>query len=197
LKTAPLGNRKKQHKANLRAQQTNNAYLHKLRPLLFAFGSWFALLTVLNLPGIKDFVRYVMVSITHTSAILTGKLLFLPVADKGYPVMDFAGFSMQVILECTAYNFYLFVLLITIFANWSIRHKLINLAVFTGVIYLINNFRFIIMGAIGRYYPEIFNQIHDYLWNILFSIIVFLIYIWADRKSENQMFTKSGKKLRG
>lgn len=186
-------NRKKQQKADLPAQQSKRIYLQKFKPLLFAFGSWFVLLAALHLPGIKDFVRYVMVSITHTSAILTGKLLFLPVADKGYPVMDFAGFSMQVILECTAYNFYLFVLVITIFANWSIRHKLLNLAVFTGVIFLINNFRFIIMGAIGRYYPEIFNQIHDYLWNILFAIIVFLIFIWADRRSDNQMLTTSAK----
>jgi exosortase/archaeosortase family protein len=188
-----LSKRKKQPKADLSAKQARYVYLQKLRPLLFAFVSWFVLLSVMHLPGIKDLVRYVMVSITHTSAIITGKLLFLPVADKGYPVMDFAGFSMQVILECTAYNFYLFVLMLTIFAKWPIRHKLVNLAIFTGVIFMVNNFRFIIMGAIGRYYPQIFSQIHDYFWNILFAILVFLIFLRAESRSGNRTFTTTQK----
>ncbi|MBW6479840.1 MAG: archaeosortase/exosortase family protein [Bacteroidales bacterium] len=163
--------------------------MQKFKPLLFAFVSWFLLLAVLHLPVIKDFVRYVMVSITHFSAIVTGKLLFLPVADKGYPVMDFAGFGMQVILECTAYNFYLFVLMITLFAPWTKRQKLINFAVFAGVIFITNNLRFLIMGAIGRYYPALFGQIHDYLWNILFAILVFMMFLWADSRSGNQIFS--------
>ena len=171
------------------AQQSGETWFQKFKPLLYAFVSWFVLLAILHLPGIKDFVRYIMVGVTHTSAIVTGKLLFLPVVDKGYPVLDFAGFSMRVILECTAYNFYLFVLMITIFAPWTIRQKLINLAVFTGVIFMVNNFRFLIMGAIGRYYPAMFVHLHDYLWNILFAILVFMIFLWADSRSGNKIFT--------
>lgn len=182
---------KNKQKTKLPAQQSKEAYLKRFKPLLFAFVSWFVLLAILHLPGIKDFVRYAMVSFTHTSAIATGKLLFLPVADKGYPVMDFAGFSMQVILECTAYNFYLFVLIITVFAPWTIRQKLINFAVFAVVIFITNNLRFLIMGAIGRYYPAVFNLIHDYLWNILFAILVFMIFLWADSRSGNQIFVAS------
>ncbi len=193
MKTGNLGNRKNRQKANLLTQQTMNTYFQRFRPLLFAFGSWFVLLAVLHLPGIKDFVRHIMVSFTHSSAIISGKLLFLPVADKGYPIMDFAGFSMRVILECTAYNFYLFVLMITVFASWNTKQKLINLLVFVSVIFVTNNFRFLVMGAIGRYFPGVFNQIHDYLWNILFTIVVFLLFIWADSRSENQMLTTSGK----
>ncbi len=188
MKIRALDKRKKHQKDKLPAHQSKEAYIQKFKPLLFAFISWFILLALLHLPGIKDFVRYVMVSFTHSSAIVMGKLMFLPVADKGYPVMDFAGFSMQVILECTAYNFYLFVLMITVFAPWTLRQKLINLAVFAGVIYITNNLRFLIMGAIGRYYPAMFDNIHDYLWNILFAILVFMIFLWADSRSGNQIF---------
>ena len=184
-----MDKREKHRKANLPAQQSGETWFQKFKPLLYAFVSWFVLLAILHLPGIKDFVRYIMVGVTHTSAIVTGKLLFLPVVDKGYPVLDFAGFSMRVILECTAYNFYLFVLMITIFAPWTIRQKLINLAVFTGVIFMVNNFRFLIMGAIGRYYPAMFDQIHDYFWNILFAILVFMIFLRADSRSGNQIFS--------
>ncbi len=184
-----MGKKKKQLKAELAIKKSNEDYMQRLKPLLFAFISWFVLLSLLHLPGVKDFVRNVMISFTHASAIGMGKLLFLPVADKGYPVIDFAGFSMQVILECTAYNFYLFVLMITVFAPWTIRQKLINISLFAGIIFLTNNLRFLIMGAIGRFYPATFEYIHDYLWNILFALMIFLIFLRVDRKSGNRFFS--------
>lgn len=36
------------------------------------------------------------------------------------------------------------------------------------------------MGYIGKYKPEYFHYIHDYLWNILFGFFVFLIWAWRN-----------------
>ncbi len=158
-------------------------YISKLKPLLLAFVVWFVLLSVLHLPFIKDYLRTIMVTFTQQSALVLGKLFFLPMTTNGYPLLSYDGFTMNVILECTAYNFYLFVIVVTAFARWSLKDKLINLGVFLGVIFLMNNLRFFVMGAIGKYYPAIFDHIHDFVWNILFGILVFLIYFWGDRRA--------------
>ena len=67
------------------------------------------------------------------------------------------GFSMEIIVECTAYNFYLFAIALAVFANWQLRYKLINLLIFFGVIFLTNILRFFAMGYVGRYYPRFFQ----------------------------------------
>jgi exosortase/archaeosortase family protein len=158
-------------------------YINKLKPLLLAFVVWFVLLSVLHLPFIKDYLRTIMVTFTQQSALVLGKMFFLPMTTNGYPRLSYDGFTMNVILECTAYNFYLFVIVVTVFARWSLKDKLVNLAVFLGVIFLMNNLRFFVMGAVGRHYPAFFDHIHDFVWNILFGILVFLIYFWADRRA--------------
>lgn len=172
-----------QQKELQKKKEAQQAYLNKLKPLIFAFVAWFAILAILHIPAIKDYIRFAMVHFTHGAAILTGKLLFLPVSNQGYPIMGYAGFNMRVILECTAYNFYLFALMITLFSQWPPKAKLTNLGIFILVIFTLNNMRFLIMGAIGKNYPHLFASIHDYFWNILFGLTIFLIYVWADRRA--------------
>lgn len=178
-----MSKNKQQQKELQRKEQAKREYMQKLKPLLYAFVTWFGILAILHIPFIKDYLRQIMVGFTHGAAIFTGKLLFLPISDKGTPVLDYDGFGMKVILECTAYNFYLFVLMITLFSQWSLKDKFINLGIFIGVIFILNNMRFILMGIIGKMHPHLFETIHDYFWNILFGITIFLVYVWADRRA--------------
>lgn len=178
-----MSKNKEELRAKQRAQQARKQYLDKLKPLIYAFASWFALLAILHLPPIKDVLREIMVGFTHRSALVAGKILFLPISDKGSPILDYGGFGMRVILECTAYNFYLFALMISVFSQWSTRHKLINLFLFIASVFVMNNARFLIMGAIGKHHPHLFHHIHDYFWNIFFGLLIFLIYIWADQRA--------------
>ncbi len=178
-----MNKNKQQQKELQRKEQARQEYLNKLKPLLYAFVAWFGILAILHIPFVKDYLRQIMVGFTHSSAIITGKLLFLPISDKGGPILDYDGFGMKVILECTAYNFYLFAAMITIFSQWSLKDKLINLALFLGVIFILNNMRFFVMGVIGKTHPHLFVSIHDYFWNIMFGLMIFLIYVWADRRA--------------
>lgn len=154
-----------------------------IRPLLYSIVLWFVLLSVLHIPFIKDYLREIMVGFTHYSAVAIGKLLFLPVHDPGYPIIRYADFSMKVILECTAYNFYLFVFALYLFAKWPLKNRLVAFAISVAIIFLLNSARFLVMGAVGSSWPHLFERVHDYFWNILFGLIVFLIFIVADRKS--------------
>jgi len=121
------------------------------------------------------------VGFTTESTFIIGQVFFIPIQRVGFSSIIVNGFAMEIIVECTAYNFYLFALALAIFANWSWKHKLINLTIFFGVIFLTNILRFFAMGYVGRYYPEIFDTTHDYIWNILFGFMIFGVWAWRDK----------------
>lgn len=158
-------------------------YLKKLLPLGKAFALWLVLILIVHIPGIKQDFRNFFVGFTTSSTYGMGKVLFIPIERMSFSSLQINGFSMEIIVECTAYNFYLFALALAVFANWSLRHKLINLLIFFGVIFLVNNLRFFAMGYVGRYYPDLFDTTHDYVWNILFGFMIFGLWAWRDKIS--------------
>ncbi len=155
--------------------------LIKLLPLIKAFALWFLLVAIVHIPGIKEWFREMFVGFTTGSTVFLGKILFIPIERMGFSSITVNNFAMEIIVECTAYNFYLFALALTVFANWSVRHKFINLLIFYGIIFLMNNMRFFAMGYVGRYYPELFDTTHDYVWNILFGFMIFGVWAWRDK----------------
>lgn len=155
--------------------------LIKLLPLVKAFALWFLLVMIVHIPGIKENFRDMFVGFTTGSTVLLGKILFIPIERLGFSIITVNGFPMEIIVECTAYNFYLFAIALALFANWKLRHKLTNLLIFMGIIFLMNNLRFFAMGYVGRYYPELFDTTHDYIWNILFGFMIFGVWAWRDK----------------
>jgi exosortase/archaeosortase family protein len=153
----------------------------KLLPLIKAFVLWFILVAIIHIPGIKQDFRDMFVGFTTSSSVFIGKLFFLPVERIGQSTFSVDGFTMEIIVECTAYNFYLFALALSVFANWKPKHKLINLLIFFAVIFFVNNLRFYAMGYVGRNYPDFFDSTHDYVWNILFGFMIFGIWAWRDK----------------
>jgi exosortase/archaeosortase family protein len=167
--------------------------LIKLLPLIKAFALWFILVAIVHIPGIKQDFRDLIVGFTTWSTVLIGKILFLPVARLGFSTFDVDGFTMEIIVECTAYNFYFFAIALTVFANWSRNRKLINLLIFFLVIFLTNTLRFYAMGYVGRHYPEFFDTTHDYVWNILFGFMIFGVWAWRDSKDNPDFKPKEGQ----
>jgi len=155
--------------------------LIKLLPLIKAFALWFLLVIIVHLPFVKEGFRNFFVGFTTGSTVVMSKILFIPIERMGFANISLNGFNMEIIVECTAYNFYLFAIALAVFANWSFKHKLINLLIFLGVIFLTNNLRFFAMGFVGRYYPELFDTTHDYVWNILFGFMIFGVWAWRDK----------------
>lgn len=155
--------------------------LIKLLPLIKAFALWFILVLIVHIPGIKDAFRNFFVGFTTTSTTIMGKLFFIPIDRLSFSAIMVDGFSMEIIVECTAYNFYLFAVSLAVFANWKIKYKIINLLIFLGVIFLTNILRFFAMGYVGRYYPQFFSTTHDYVWNILFGFMIFAVWAWRDK----------------
>lgn len=180
----PSGSQKKNPPTAARPKKPlfSKELLIKLLPLIKAFALWFVLVMIVHIPGLKEGFRNIFVGFTTYSTYFIGKIFFLPIEKPGFSNITLGGFAMDIIVECTAYNFYLFAIALAVFANWSLKHKFINLGIFLGVIFITNILRFFAMGYIGRYYPVMFDTAHDYVWNILFGFMIFGVWAWRDQK---------------
>lgn len=157
--------------------------IDSLKPLFYSFALWGALMGIIYIPAIHDSVINLFVNFVVNSTVFIGSILFLPVESSGSPFITVANYNMRVIFECTAYNFYLFAIALAVFARWNIKDKIINFLIFIVSIFILNTFRFIVMGYVGKLWPDLFHQIHDYVWTIIFGLVVFILYIWRNDKS--------------
>jgi exosortase/archaeosortase family protein len=165
-------------------------YIKKLMPLIKAFALWFVMVIIVQLPGVREAFREFIVGTTTSSTMVLGKILFLPIERTGFSGIKVNDFAMEIIVECTAYNFYLFAIALALFAEWKWKDKLINFLIFFGVIFFVNNLRFFAMGYVGRHYPELFDTTHDYVWNILFGFMIFGLWAWRDTKTNIHLLKK-------
>jgi exosortase/archaeosortase family protein len=147
-------------------------------PLMLAVLLWIITISILHLPGIKEEAMQVFIQFTLSSALVFGKLFFIPVESLSYPNITVSGYTMKIVMECTAYNFYIFVIFLSLLSPVKWKQRIITLLIFIGAVFIVNNLRFITMGYIGNYSGQLFHLIHDYLWNILFGFMVFLIWAW-------------------
>lgn len=176
--------RKKQALTKMQEKQRRKLLLRQLSPLLWTFVAWFALTTILHLPVFSNTVQDFLVGFTTHAAYWFGKVLFIPVEMTRVPYLAVNGFHMEVVPECTAYNFYIFGTMLVLFARWPLNHKLINLGIILFSVFLLNNLRFISMGYVGSFRPDLFHLVHDYAWNILFGFMVFGIWAWRETAAQ-------------
>lgn len=184
---------KKQQLTRKQQKEQFKLLMKHLTPLLWAFAVWFAAISIIHTPMVRDVAKDFFVSFTTHSAYWFGKILFVPIKMPAVPYLSVKDFNMQVVMECTAYNFYLFALVLTLFARWTLKHKLISLAIFFVVIFMLNNIRFISMGYLGSIRPDLFHTVHDYVWNILFGFMVFGVWAWREVMAQNQLKAKEVK----
>lgn len=174
----------KQHE-KLEKKEAFRRFLKHFLPLLIAVALWLITSAILHLPAFREEVQDFFIRFTLNSAVAFGKLLFIPVYSPVFPKITVSGYTMEIITECTAYSFYIFVFYLSLLSPVKWYQRLITLAIFIASVFVVNNFRFYTMGYIGKYYSNFFHGVHDYLWNILFGFMVFLIWMWRYRDVKN------------
>jgi exosortase/archaeosortase family protein len=152
-------------------------------PLMIAVLLWVVTSMILHMPSVKNEVATFFINFTIQSSLLFGKIFFIPVLSPSFPFLVIGGYHMQVVMECTAYNFYVFVIFLSLLSPVSWKQRLLTLLIFLFAVFVVNNLRFITVGYIGSYSQDLFHLVHDYLWNILFGFLVFLIWAWRYNKS--------------
>lgn len=108
--------------------------------------------------------------------ILSKQIGTIEILDVYYASVTVAGYRMNVELECTSYHSFIAVFALVLFAKWSVKDKFIRGGIMAGILLLVNNIRLILLGVVGRHYPQLFNTFHDYVWNILLLVIIWLIW---------------------
>jgi exosortase/archaeosortase family protein len=169
---------KARQKRKLEKKEAYRQFMRHFKPLLIAVALWIVISAILHLPAFRAEVQEFFIRFTLNAAVGFGKLLFIPVDSNNYPMITVSGYTMEVIMECTAYNFYIFVACLSLLSPVSWKNRLLTLLIFLSAVFVVNNFRFYTMGYIGKYYADLFHDVHDYLWNILFGFLVFLIWLW-------------------
>ena len=172
--------RKQERLEQKQARERRQKLFQNLKPLLWAFVAWFVVNAILHIPGIQGPFNQAFVSFTTHAAYWFGTVLFLPVEMNNVPFLTVNGFPMRVVMECTAYTFYLFAITLVIFARWPKNHKITGLAFILLGIFIIINLRFISMGYLGSWRPELFDTVHDIVWNVLFGFMVFGLWAWQE-----------------
>ncbi|NQU33867.1 MAG: archaeosortase/exosortase family protein [Bacteroidetes bacterium] len=175
--------KKDTNKEKLAKKAAYSRFLKDFLPLMIAVVLWFVTLSILHLPDIKGEVQHFFTKFTLDSTLLFGKILFIPIESHSFPNITVDGFTMRVVMECTAYNFYIFVIYLSLLSPVSWKQRFVTLAIFLAAVFVVNNMRFIVLGYIGQYSAQLFHYLHDYLWNILFGFMVFLIWAWRYNSS--------------
>ena len=155
-----------------------NKFMAQFKPLMIAVLLWIVTLFILHLPAIKNEIAFSFVKFTINSTVAFGKMLSIPISSPGIPDIVVFGYPMEIVMECTAYNFYIFIIYLSLLSPVKWKQRIITLLLFIGVLFIFNNLRTFIMGYAGKYSPHLFYYIHDFIWDFMFGFIVFLIWVW-------------------
>lgn len=192
-----------QAKSNLKNKQKNKTkttvsrkeLLHELMPLIKSFVLWIVLVVIVA----WDYTNHrwfsmLFVQFTTYLTYALSKMFFLQAAVIGagtsmmttievnYLSIVVNNFPMIIELECSAYHAYIALIALVIFSKWTTKQKLIAGTIMFLILAIINSFRIIVLGLIGRKYPEAFNLMHDYIWNILLVVVIWGLWEWVNQK---------------
>ena len=122
--------------------------------------------------------------VNQWNAIASGALLRLVGIgnERSGAVLEFGSGGLQIISECSAiYVLILFAAAVLAFpTRWQAR--LWGLALGVPCILAINVLRLATLGAVVRYRADLLPFFHEYLWQVLFVLVVAVLYlVWIER----------------
>jgi exosortase/archaeosortase family protein len=175
--------------------KNRKALFKELLPLIKSFGLW-VILVVIVAWDYTNHQWFSMLFIDFTTYLSYGlaKIMFIPAKILGngssmvttlvvnYKSIQINDYPMIIELECSAYHAYIAMISLVIFSNWKMKQKFITGSILFGLLALINSFRIVMLGVIGRHFPGFFNMMHDYVWNILLVIIIWGLWEVANKR---------------
>jgi len=179
--------------------QKRKALFKELLPLLKSFGLWVVLVVIVA----WDYTNHrwfsmLFVDLTTYLSYGLAKIMFIPAKILGdgtsmattlvvtYKSVQISNYPMIIELECSAYHAYIAMIALVVFSNWTIKQKLVVGSVLFGLLAVINSFRIVMLGVIGRVFPGFFNLMHDYIWNILLVIVIWGLWELANKRMNKQ-----------
>lgn len=138
------------------------------------------ILYVILLVGMAELSRDSMVAFREfTASAITALwgVFSVPVVCSG-TILTFAGFTMEIVLECTALHYMIiFVSGVLAFRSHDLQYRAFGIVLGTVIIFLLNAVRIGVIGLIGRYCSDVFAFVHEYLWQGTFALSVVLLWL--------------------
>lgn len=198
-----MATKKKQIAQKELKAQKRKELLHDLLPLGKSFALWIVLVVIVA----WDYTNHrwfsmAIIDYTTNLTYLISKALFIPARILGsgtsmmttlevnYRSISVSNYPMIIEIECSAYHAYLAMIALVVFSKWTIKQKLIIGSILFGVLSIVNSLRIVILGVIGHKYPNIFNVMHDYIWNILLVIIIWGLWELVNQKLSSRKHEK-------
>lgn len=179
---------------------------HELLPLIKAFSLWIVLVVAVALDytyqrwfamafiDFTTYLTYALAKIMFIPAEILGKgLTMVTTLDVHYKTILISNYSLMIELECSAYHAYLAMVSLVIFSHWNIKQKFSYGSLIFLILSLVNSLRIILLGLLGKSFPEIFNLMHDYLWNILLVIILWGLWELFNNKVRKSLKIEANK----
>ncbi|MCK5838559.1 MAG: exosortase/archaeosortase family protein [Bacteroidales bacterium] len=171
-------------------KKEKSTYRKVLVQLLKSLVLWIILVGIVTHPAIKRAVKEAMINFTGSGVEFVCNQFHIPVHISGYPYISIFHFKMEILYECSAYNYYLLVIALSVFALWPWKNMIFNGLIMLLTIFIMNTLRFIMMGYIGRYHYSMFDSIHNYFWNIFFALLLLLMWVWLGESGEKAYLNK-------
>jgi len=176
-------------------KENKKALLNELLPLIKAFALWIVLVIVVAWDYTNNqWFSMLFVDFTTYLSYALSKIMFIPasIGDNGtgmvttlivnYKSIQINHYPMIVELECSAYHAYIAMFSLVLFSKWKWKQKLTGGSILFAALAIINSLRIVMLGVIGRTFPQIFNIMHDYVWNILLVIVIWGLWELANKK---------------
>jgi exosortase/archaeosortase family protein len=171
----------------------------ELLPLFKSFGIWIILVVIVA----WDYTNYRWFSMLfiHYTTLLTyalAKIMFIPAVLLGsgttmmttievnYRLIMISDYPMMIELECSAYHAYIALIALVAFSKWKLKPKLVAGSILFMLLSVINSLRIIILGVIGKKFPQVFDLMHDYIWNILLVVVIWGLWELTNQKLSNK-----------
>ena len=119
------------------------------------------------------------------AAVLGAGSSMMTTLEVNYLSISINNYPMIIEIECSAYHAYIALIALVVFSKWTLKQKISIGSILFVAMALLNSIRIIMLGVIGRKFPEVFNLMHDYIWNILLVVI-----IWGMWELVNQKLSK-------
>ena len=178
-------------------KENKKALLNELLPLLKSFALWIVLVIIVAWDYTNNqWFSMLFVDFTTYLSYALSKMMFIPASIGGdgtgvvttlvvnYKSIQINNYPMIVELECSAYHAYIAMFALVLFSKWNWKQKLAGGAGLFVALAIINSLRIVMLGVIGRRFPQIFNVMHDYVWNILLVIIIWGLWEIANKKMQ-------------
>lgn len=166
----------------------------ELIPLVKAFLVWIVVVLIVAWDYTSNrWFSMLFVDFTTYLTWALAKIMFIPVQILGagkslvttlevnYTSIVVNNYPMLIELECSAYHAYAALLSLVAFSAWQPKMKFAAGGILFIILAVVNSLRIVLLGVVGHKYPQVFNVMHDYVWNILLVIVIWGMWEYTNR----------------